>query len=133
MDSQPTPTWIQDPTAPTDKWTRRIEYCVYGYICQYEGSNDYCWQARRGGHVLTGIVEGRDAAMAAADDTLALPVEKFNARVAVELRAQMKQLEKDLLALQPDADLLPGYHAGFEAGAASVRQQIAAVLNLGEA
>lgn len=99
-----------------------------GYVAQYEGSDSYNWQDIRYGHRLSGIVNGADAAMAACDASMALSDEEFNARVATTLITELKRLEKELLALQPNTTLLTGYHAGFEAGFAKARESMLAAL-----
>lgn len=127
--SETTTEWVVDANAPTDQRRRRIAWQEYGYISKYEGSENYNWQTRRGDGHLSGIVTGAEAAMAHADAMLALPVEEFNAMAAIGLRDEIANLEKKLLALQPGADLLPGYHAGFEAGMAAMKAKVEAVLS----
>lgn len=123
-----TTTWQQDDATP-DTWHRRIDgYQTYGYIRQYEGSDSHNWQAVRNGYRLSGIVAGRDAAMAAAEAALAMPIDEFNAWVAIELKETLTRLERDLLSLCPDSQFLPGYHAGYEAGVADTKSKIEAVL-----
>lgn len=126
--------WKQDEKADTDQWNLPMDgaagYC-YGHISNYAGTNRYCWQAVRGDlrFRLSGIVEGREAAMAKADEALALPIDEFNTIVAGELREKLTELEQQLLFLQPGAQFLPGYHAGYEAGAADVKRKIAEALS----
>lgn len=105
------------------RYTRRE-----GYVAQYEGSDSYNWQDIRDGHRLSGIVEGAADAMTACDASMALADEEFKARVAATLVTELKRLEKELLALQPTTALLPGYHAGFEAGFAKARNSVLAAL-----
>ncbi len=122
-------TWQQDTTAKTDEWRKYIREGTRCRATQYEGSNQYCWQVYRDDFYQGGIVTGRDAAMAKADEMLALPIEEYNALVAVELKKDMRDLERKLLKLQPDADILPGYHLGYEAGVADTKRKIEAVLS----
>ena len=97
-----------------------------GYVAQYEGSKRYNWQAIRGEFRLSGIVEGAATAMEICDVTLALPVEEFNARVAENLIAEMREKEAQILILMPNTTILPGYEAGVMAGYKKAR---AAVMN----
>jgi hypothetical protein len=107
-----------------------------GYIHEY--AEDCNWQAWRNGYCLSGIVGSLEAAMDMADAMLALPIEEFNARVAVDLREKLRGIECELLRLQPDAALLrlqpdaallPGFHAGYEQGVADTKRKIEAVLS----
>lgn len=124
--------WTQDTAARTDTWNREISVQTYCYICQYEGCDRYCWQAVRGDYRLSGIVTGREAAMAQADATMTLPADEFNAQVAADLKETLLDLERKLLDLEPASTLLPGYHAGFEAGFAHARRKIGEVFDLGD-
>lgn len=47
---------------------------------------------------------------------MALPIEEFNRRVTAELIDDLRKIERDIMRLSPATDLLPGYHAGYEAG-----------------
>jgi len=122
--------WTKDTDAKTDCWERELGNQVRGHITQYEGTDRYCWQAVRGEYRLADIVTGRDAAMAQADATLALPIEEFNALVSAELEENLRKIERQLLAINPTADILPGYHAGYEAGVADTRRRIAQAIEL---
>lgn len=121
--------WKQDETAPTDEWRRRLasDGGNYGYIHQYE-SKEYCWQASRNGYRLAGLKPDRTSAMAAADNALAMPIEEFNAQVAAELKERIRDIEKDLQHLQPDAIFPHGYYSGFEAGQMALRRKIIEVM-----
>lgn len=123
--------WKKDAKAETDCWDLEIEERVYGHITQYAGSDRYCWQAVRSDFRLSGIVAGREAAANAAEETLALPIEEFNRRVTAELIDDLRKIERDILRLSPAAEILPGYHAGYEAGAADVRRRITDALDEG--
>lgn len=101
----------------------------HGYVHHYDNSDYANWQAWRNGFYLSGIVCGVDAAKATAEAMLALPIEEFNARVAEDLREDLKKIERDLLRLQPDAHLLPGFHAGYEQGVLDTKRKIEAVLS----
>lgn len=116
--------WVKDDRAATDEWNRQISFRIYGYIHQYPNSNSYCWQAVRGDFRLSAIVDGREAAMAAADSTLALPVQEFNDKVAEELVLELRETERNILLLRPDTCILPGYHAGYEQGMADMKRRI---------
>mgnify|MGYP004704588543 CR=1 FL=1 len=124
-----TDTWKQAENAATDTWKKPIGDGTHCYATQYAGSDDYNWQTWRNGYCISGIVTGRDSAMAKADEMLARPIEEFNAIVAAGLRADMKDIEKKLLIMQPDTTLLPGYHAGYEAGMEGMKRKIEAVLS----
>ena len=131
-----TPTQQQDPTtwiasaADPSIWNRGSDHrTACGYAHQYDDSKDANWQAWRNGFCLSGIVRGLDAAKAMADEMLALPIEEFNARCAVSLREELKKNELDLLRLQPDTTLLPGFHAGYEQGVLDTKRKIEAVLS----
>jgi len=123
--------WAQDKKADTDCWDLEIGERIYGHITQYAGSERYCWQAVRGDFRLAGIEVGREAAANLAEETLALPVDEFNRRVTVELIDDLRKIERDILRLSPAAEILPGYHAGYEAGASDVRRRIAEALDEG--
>jgi hypothetical protein len=121
--------WQRDETDTKRATYHKARYAQRaGYVAQYEGSDSYNWQDIRYGHRLSGIVEGAAAAMAACDASMALADEEFNARVATNLIAELKRLEKELLLLQPTTTLLTGYHAGFEAGFAKARESVLAAL-----
>lgn len=124
--------WTQDTAARTDTWDRDITHRTYCHIAQYEGTDRYCWQAVQGDYRLSGIETGREAAMAQADATMALPADEFNAQVAADLKETLLDIERKLLNLEPASTLLPGYHAGFEAGFAHARRKIGEALDLGE-
>lgn len=126
----PESTWQQDTDADTDAWRRRIRSSTYCRIIQYAGTDNYYWATTRNDFRLSGITKGRDSAMADADRHMDMPIESFNSMVAAEMIDKLREIEKDLLRLQPDINLLPGYHAGYEAGAEETRQRVAAVLNL---
>lgn len=85
----------------------------------------------RSGSRLAGVVTGREAAANAAEETLALPVEEFNGRVTAQLMDDLWKIERDILRLSPAAEILPGYHAGYEDGAADVRRRITEALDEG--
>lgn len=123
-------TWIQDMTAATDQWRFLVDGCdTYGYIHNYAGSNDYCWQAIRGGARVSGITKGREASMAKAEEMLSLPVEDFNVIASADLLERLHELEREIVALQPCSKYLPGYRAGYEAGAADVKRRISYALD----
>lgn len=125
----PATPWKQNLEAPTDQWDRHDESGDCGYISKYKGSDDYYWQTVRNNFRLAGIVVGREAAIAAADAKLALPIDDFNALVAADLIKNLRKLEQDLLILQPGGDYLPGYQAGYKAGQAAMKRKIEAVLS----
>lgn len=132
VNNMPTPpiTWKREETI-TDRevWTTDGYYSTTGgYVSQYIGTNNYYWHDARRGHKLSGIETGVDAAMAACEAAMALPDDEFNNRVAAELKESLKRIEAQLLELQPDTALLPGYHTGFEAGYAKARDAVLAVL-----
>lgn len=127
METQaPNTVWIQD----LNEANRRVFYRGrqslpnYGYVGQYAGSNDYNWQAVRNHYRISGITEGDQAAKDACDAAMDLPIEEFNARVAADLMDKLRDLEKQLLDLQPDTRIFPGYHAGFEAGYSTARAKL---------
>lgn len=125
---QDTTTWIVSDADPLI-WNRGSDIRTEnGYAHQYADRQDANWQAWRNGFCLSGIARGLDAAKAMADDMLALPIEEFNARVAEDLREDLKKIERDLLRLQPDTHLLPGFHAGYEQGVLDTKRKIEAVL-----
>lgn len=128
MDTQ-NPTWQQKTKADTETWERRLDFHTYGIVSNYQGTNTYCWQAVRGDFRLSGVIEGADAGMTQADATLDLPIDEYNARVANEVRKDLLELERKLLRLLPDGRLLPGYHAGYEAGMAETKRKIEAALS----
>jgi hypothetical protein len=131
MDAATISAWTQDLGAKTDTWTRETDYRTYCRISQYEGSDRYCWQAVRGDHRLADIVTGRAAAMAQADATMALLPDEFNARVTTDLMESLRNIERQLLDLNPTSTLLPGYHTGFEAGFAHAKRLIGEALDSG--
>jgi hypothetical protein len=124
-----TPTWQQDTSAKTDDWQLHIRDGTRCHVTQYEGRDDYCWQVYRNEAYQGGIVIGREAAIAKADEMLALPIEEYNALVADKLKAELREIERKLLKLQPDTDLLPGYNIGYEAGVIDTKRKIEAVLS----
>lgn len=124
--------WKQNEQADTDQWDWEISDRTYSHITQYAGKNSYCWQAVRGDFRLSGIAIGRDAAISQAEEIMTLPVDEFNRRVTVELIDKFREIERDILRLSPSTDLLPGYHAGYEAGSADIRRRIAAAMDLGD-
>lgn len=125
-----TATWKQDVSSVTDTWDCKIGPCDHLHISSFSPDSDrYSCQTWRGGFCLSSVVAGREAAMAKAEERLALPIEEFNARVADELFDRLRQIEGELLRLQPNADFLPGYHAGYEAGVADTKRKIEAVLS----
>lgn len=123
--------WEQEASAYPDRWKRRLDEPGWncGFIHRYEGTNGYCWQAVRHGFRMSGTRQGREAALAAADAALALPIEQFNALAAAEIRIKIADLERDLLKLQPETDVSPGYRIGFAAGQEAMQQKIMAVLS----
>ena len=122
--------WKQDETAPTDLWNRYAGASNddRGYIRQYEGSSNYYWHTKRGGFTIAGLRSSRETAMTAANEALEMPLEEFNAQVVARLKNELLDIERDLLRLQPDADVSPGYRIGFEAGQAYVKEKIMAVM-----
>ena len=122
--------WTKDTDAKTDRWERELGHQVRGHIIQYEGTDRYCWQAVRGEYRLADIVTGRDAAMAQADATLALPIDEFNARVSADLEEDLRKIVRNLLVINPTASVLPGYHAGYEAGVVDMRRRVAQAIEL---
>lgn len=124
--------WKQNTQAETDQWDWEIADRTYCHITQYAGTDRYCWQTVRSDFRLSGIETGRDAAMTQAEEIMALPIDEFNRRVTVELIDKLREIERDILRLSPSTDLLPGYHAGYEAGAADVRRRIAVAIDLGD-
>jgi hypothetical protein len=125
-------TWKQNTEAATDQWDWEIADRTYGHITQYTGSDRYCWQAVRGDFRLAGTAVGRDASISQAEEIMALPIDEFNRRVTVELIDQLRKTERDILRLSPSAEILPGYHAGYEAGVADIRRRITAAIDLGD-
>ncbi|MDT3708135.1 MAG: hypothetical protein ROZ09_15035 [Thiobacillus sp.] len=123
--------WKQNLKAETDQWDRIFAERTYCHVTQYSGSDSYCWQTARGDFRLAGVIRGRDAAMRQAEETMALPIDEFNRRVTAELIDDLRKIERDIMRLSPATDLLPGYHAGYEAGAADVKRRIAAAIELG--
>lgn len=121
--------WKQNLDSPTDRWDRHDDNGDRGHIRQYKDSDECYWQAIRNNFRLSGIVVGREAAIAEADGMLALPIGDFNALVAAYLMMDLRRLEHDLLILQPGGDPLPGYHAGYEAGQAAMKRKIEAALS----
>lgn len=117
--------WTQKQRADDlDSWKWNVADGIYGLAIQYANTDDYNWQAVRGAFRLSGIEEGRTAAMHMAEEILALPTEEFNRRVAVELFDRLKEIERNIHTLYPSADILPGYHAGYEAGVADTKRRI---------
>lgn len=128
LDMQRGQDWLAS-AADQRTWNRGTSHRTEsGYAHRYDNSEDANWQAWRNGFCLSGIMRGLDAAKAMADEMLALPIEEFNARCAVSLREDLKKNERDLLRLQPDTHLLPGFHAGYEQGVADTKRKIEAVL-----
>lgn len=128
--SRPLDQWERDQSAETDQWRRAFAPRIYCVVTQYSGSDDYCWQAVRGDARLAGVVQGQLAAMNQAEEIMALPIEEFNRRVVSDLMDDLRKIERDILRLSPSADLIPGYHAGYEAGVADVKRRIAAAIDL---
>lgn len=128
-------TWTQRTDADTDTWERRIDGGLC-YVTQYKGSTSYNWQFWRGRHGLSGVVDAHDAAiskteaMAQAEAMEKLPVDEFNARVVADLVSDMHKIERDIASLSPTAAILPGYHAGYEAGVADTKRMIAAAIDI---
>lgn len=116
------------PRPGTDDWERRIDETSYCYVHQYENSDDCCWQVARSEGRLSGLIRGRDASMAKAEAVMALPVDEFKARVVAEMIDKMREIERDIVRLAPATDILPGYHAGYEAGVAAMKRKIEAVM-----
>jgi hypothetical protein len=121
--------WTRNDNASTEEWRRNLEAGIYGYISQYAYSETYCWQAVRGDFRLSGLAEGKEAAIQTAEETLALPIDEFNRRVTVNLIGELREVERKIHALSPNMDILPGYQAGFEAGAADIKRRIAAAMD----
>lgn len=121
--------WTKRPGAENDDWERDLGAGTYCAVTQYAGSDDYCWHVHRAGARLHGVIRGREYAMQHADAIMALPVYEFNARAVAKLIDELREIETSILRLAPDAAVLPGYHAGFEDGAADTRRKILAVLN----
>ncbi|MFH2082051.1 MAG: hypothetical protein ABIK08_11270 [Pseudomonadota bacterium] len=124
--------WEQDVNADTDTWNRRSATGTRCHISQYAGSDRYFWQTVRGDFRISGAVLGRLAAMNAAEETMALPVEEFNRQVTADLIDDLRRIERDILRLSPNTEILPGYHAGYEAGVADIKRRIEAAIGLGE-
>lgn len=120
--------WTQLPNSDKDDWERYTGAGTYCAITNYAGTDDYCWHAARGEARLYGSMRGREAAMQQADALMALPVEEFNARAVAELIDELRDIEGKILRLAPDINVLPGYHAGFEAGIADTRRKILSAL-----
>lgn len=122
--------WIQRANSETDTWTFEVDKRnIYGYISNYAGTEKYNWQAVRDFKTLSGIVIGREASMVKAEEALALPIEDFIEAIAAELREELYERERKLFALQPCSKYLPGYHVGYEAGAADVKRRIEEVMS----
>ena len=124
------PGWMLNPEAATDEWRREVAPRVSCMVSQYEGTDNYFWQAARADDRLSGIARGKLTAMLQAEDTMALPIEEFNRLLAAKLIEEFQQMERDILRLSPSTDLIPGYHAGYEAGVADVKRRIAAAIDL---
>lgn len=129
--------WVQDPANPRNTDWNITENVTYGHVHEYHpealGGGSCCWQAVRNRRFrLSGIVSSVGAAQAEAERILALPKEEFNRLVVEDLMNDIKRLERDILALAPEASLLPGYQAGFEAGAADMKRKVAAALEIKE-
>lgn len=122
--------WEQDIKADTETWNRRFATGTRCHISQYAGRDMFFWQAVRGDFRISGAVMGRLAAMNAAEEIMALPVEEFNRQVASDLINDLRRIERDILRLSPNTEILPGYHAGFAAGVADVKRRIAAAIDL---
>lgn len=122
--------WTQEPDADTDSWERVIDATTKCKIIQYAGRDDYWWQTTRGEGSLSGIKRGRYTAMDEADAALALPTAEFNARVVAKLIDELRKTERAIVRLAPATEILPGYHAGYEAGMADTRRRIEAALAL---
>lgn len=116
--------WIKDDNANTDKWRKKANHSEECYISQYPDISDYYWATIRNDHRLCGIKHDREDAMRAADDALAMPIDKFNDLVAAELLEDLKRIEKKILTLQPSTTLLPGYQTGFQDGVADTKRKI---------
>lgn len=115
--------WTQKPGRPEDTWIAEIPG-GHGYIAEYSPGSDYNWQAWRGAGSISGSAPDRDAAMAAAEAGLAMPIDEFNVLAAASVREDMQRIEKKLIAITGSSDGLPGYAAGFEAGFAAARKKI---------
>lgn len=129
------PTWVLDPSNPRNS-NYVIDPIAYGHVHEYHPeqlrAGSCCWQAVRNRFRLSGVVTGVDAAKAEAERALALPIDEFNRLVVEDLRNDIKKLERDILTLAPETNLLPGYHAGYEAGTADMKRKVAAVLEVEE-
>ena len=118
-------TWEQNTKAETDQWDLNIDHKTYCHITQYKGRDDYCAQAVRGDFRLAEIVQGREAAMKFAEETMSLPIEEFNRRVTAELIDDLRKIERQIIQLSPNTHLMPGYHIGFEDGIEHMQNKIA--------
>ena len=123
------PTWQQDTSDKTDSWRKEVRQDTRCYALQCEGATSYCWQVYRDNFYQGGIIADRDAAMAKADEMLAMPIDEYNALVAIGLKNEMRKLERDLLRLQPNVEILRGYYLGYEAGVADTKRKAEAVLS----
>lgn len=128
-----TTTWAQDRADKKDKWDRTDTNGTRGYVRKFEHAYGYFWQAERNDYRLTGSGVDREAAMAKADEAMALPTDEFNRRICENLMIDIRRIERAILQLSPHTDLLPGYHAGYEAGLAHARQLVASALGIPEA
>lgn len=118
--------WLVDETKSTPTWRRGANYDTYGYVAKLDYVSGYNWQAVRNGldNRISGSAPTPEAAMAAADAALAMPFETFAAQVVQELVDQLRGIEAQIIALSPTREILPGYHAGYEAGVAETRRRI---------
>ena len=132
MESEMHEGWVQNTKAETDQWDRVFAERTYCHISQYSGSEEYCWQAVRGDFRLAGLARGRETAMERAEEIMALSIEEFNLKVTADLIDDLRKIERDIMRLSPTTKLLPGYHAGYEAGIADVKRRIAAAIDLGD-
>lgn len=121
--------WIPREDRPGD-YERRIDATTSCAISNYEGSDDYFWQAVRGDARLHAIARGREVAMQKADEMIALPIEEFNARAVEKLVEDLREIELAIMRLAPSHEILPGYHAGYEAGVADIKRKIAAAIDM---
>lgn len=121
--------WTERKDRPGE-WERQIDATTYCAITNYSGSDDYCWHAVRGKARLHGITRGSEASMRHADEIMALPVDEFNARAVANLLDELREIERTILSIAPSAEILPGYQAGYENGAADVKRALAAAIGL---
>lgn len=123
--------WEKDASTTTDRWYKRLKESGWDHavVDQVEATDRYIWRVTRRGFSHSGIKTGRGSTMGVADDLLNMPIDQFNKLVAVRIREEIASREQDLLKLQPETDVSPGYVNGFHDGVLHMKQKIMAVLS----